>query len=31
MAEEFRNIQDETFRVNQEFYFILKDAMETRC
>ena len=29
MAEEFRNIQDETFRVNQEFYFILKDAMET--
>jgi len=29
MADEFRNIQDETFRVNQEFYFILKDAMET--
>jgi len=29
MAEEFKNIQDETFRVNQDFYFILKDAMET--
>ena len=30
MAKEFKNIQDETFRVNQEeFYFILKDAMET--
>jgi len=29
MADEFRNIQDETFRVNQDFYFILKDAMET--
>jgi hypothetical protein len=29
MAKEFRNIQDETFRVNQEFYFILQDAMET--
>ena len=29
IAQEFKNIQDETFRVNQEFYFILKDAMET--
>ena len=29
IAEEFRNIQDETFRVNQEFYFILQDAMAT--
>ena len=29
MAKEFRNIQNETFRVNQDFYFILKDAMET--
>jgi len=29
MADEFRNIQDETFRVNQDFYFILKDAIAT--
>ena len=26
MAEEFKKIQDENFRVNQDFYFILKDA-----
>ena len=26
MAEEFRNIQEENFKVNQDFYFILKDA-----
>ena len=26
MAEEFKKIQDETFKVNQDFYFILKDA-----
>ena len=26
MAQEFRKIQDEAFRVNQDFYFILKDA-----
>jgi hypothetical protein len=29
MADEFRNIQDETFRVNQDFYFILQDAIAT--
>ena len=29
MADEFKNIQDETFKVNQDFYFILQDAMET--
>ncbi len=28
LAEEFRNIQDETLRVNRDFYFILKDALE---
>jgi DNA-binding transcriptional MerR regulator len=28
MADEFRNIQDETFRVNQDFHFILNDALE---
>jgi len=26
MGEEFKKIQDETFKVNQDFYFILKDA-----
>jgi hypothetical protein len=26
MADEFRNIQEENFKVNQDFYFILKDA-----
>ena len=26
MAEEFKKIQDEAFKVNQDFYFILKDA-----
>ena len=26
MAEEFKKIQDETFKVNQDFYYILKDA-----
>ena len=26
MAEEFKKIQDETYKVNQDFYFILKDA-----
>ena len=29
MANEFRNIQNETFRVNQDFYFILQDAIKT--
>jgi len=29
IADEFKNIQDETFRVNQDFYFILQDALET--
>ena len=29
MAKEFRDIQDENFKVNQDFYFILKDAQET--
>ena len=29
MADEFRNIQNETFRVNQDFYFILQDAIKT--
>jgi hypothetical protein len=29
IADEFKNIQDETFRVNQAFYFILQDALET--
>ena len=29
IADEFRNVQEETFKVNQEFFFILKDAMET--
>ena len=28
LAEEFRDIQDETLRVNRDFYFILKDALE---
>ena len=28
LADEFRNIQDETLRVNRDFYFILKDALE---
>ena len=27
IAEEFRDIQDETLRVNRDFYFILKDAL----
>jgi len=26
LADEFRNIQEENFKVNQDFYFILKDA-----
>jgi len=26
MAQEFKKIQDEAFKVNQDFYFILKDA-----
>ena len=29
IADEFKNIQDETFRVNQDFYFILQDALTT--
>ena len=29
LADEFKNIQEETFKVNQEFFFILRDAMET--
>ncbi len=29
MAKEFRDIQNETFRVNQDFYFILQDALKT--
>ena len=29
IAEEFRDIQDENLRVNRDFYFILKDALET--
>jgi len=29
LAKEFRDIQDENFKVNQDFYFILKDAQET--
>ncbi len=29
LADEFRDIQEETFKVNQEFFFILRDAMET--
>ncbi len=28
MAKEFRDIQEENFKVNQDFYFILKDAQE---
>ena len=28
IADEFRDIQDETLRVNRDFYFILKDALE---
>ena len=28
LAEEFRDIQDETLKVNRDFYFILKDALE---
>ena len=28
LADEFRDIQDETLRVNRDFYFILKDALE---
>ena len=27
IADEFRNIQEETFRTNQDFYFILQDAI----
>jgi hypothetical protein len=27
MAEEFRNIQDEAFKINQNFYFLLQDAL----
>tara|TARA_R100001440_G_scaffold1218_2_gene4062 strand:- start:1234 stop:2895 length:1662 start_codon:yes stop_codon:yes gene_type:complete len=29
IAKEFRDIQNETFRVNQDFYFILQDALKT--
>jgi hypothetical protein len=28
IADEFRNIQEETFRTNQDFYFILQDAIK---
>ena len=28
MADEFRAIQDEAFRVQQEFYYVLQDALE---
>jgi hypothetical protein len=28
MADEFRQIQDEAFRVQQEFYYMLQDALE---
>jgi len=28
MADEFRNIQDEAFRVQQEFYYVLQDALK---
>ena len=27
MAEEFRDIQDEAFKINQNFYFLLQDAL----
>jgi hypothetical protein len=29
LGKEFRDIQNETFRVNQDFYFILQDALTT--
>ena len=29
LAEEFRDIQDETLKVNREFYLILQDALKT--
>jgi len=29
LGKEFRDIQNETFRVNQDFYFILQDALKT--
>jgi len=29
LSKEFRDIQNETFRVNQDFYFILQDALTT--
>ena len=28
MADEFRNIQEESFRIQQEFYYVLQDALE---
>ena len=28
LADEFKNIQEETYRVNQDFHFILNDALE---
>ena len=31
MAEEFKNIQEENLRVNQDFYFMLKDAQKYGC
>ena len=27
IADEFRNIQEETYRTNQDFHFILQDAI----
>jgi len=29
MADEFRQIQDEAFKIQQEFYYVLQDALET--
>ena len=29
MVEEYTNIQDEAFRVQQEFYYVIQDAMKT--
>jgi hypothetical protein len=29
MADEFRQIQDEAFKIQQEFYYVLHDALET--
>jgi len=29
IADEFRDIQEETLRVNRDFYYVLKDALET--